>query len=172
VTAAGRRRVGKRSAFAPGGRCSGISARAARSAEKKSAGAAVADEFLPLLAPVVAAPRPPVPLCEVRVGSVVVPFASLPVTEGCPVVSAPMLGTKTWESIVRGGMAAYHPLVDAEVVGLPVQPQQLQCGAASGLAGPSSVRSWPSSSSAQLIRPFCITILYHNLLLFIDIFHI
>jgi hypothetical protein len=26
--------------------------------------------------------------------------------------------------------------------------------------------------SAALIRPFCITILYHNLLLFIDIFHI
>jgi hypothetical protein len=25
---------------------------------------------------------------------------------------------------------------------------------------------------ASLIRPFCITILYHNLLLFIDIFHI
>jgi hypothetical protein len=24
----------------------------------------------------------------------------------------------------------------------------------------------------RLIRPFCITILYHNLLLFIDIFHI
>jgi hypothetical protein len=27
-------------------------------------------------------------------------------------------------------------------------------------------------SSWDLIRPFCITILYHNLLLFIDIFHI
>jgi hypothetical protein len=26
--------------------------------------------------------------------------------------------------------------------------------------------------SWDLIRPFCITILYHNLLLFIDIFHI
>jgi hypothetical protein len=26
--------------------------------------------------------------------------------------------------------------------------------------------------SGGLIRPFCITILYHNLLLFIDIFHI
>jgi hypothetical protein len=26
--------------------------------------------------------------------------------------------------------------------------------------------------SGSLIRPFCITILYHNLLLFIDIFHI
>jgi hypothetical protein len=25
---------------------------------------------------------------------------------------------------------------------------------------------------SSLIRPFCITILYHNLLLFIDIFHI
>jgi hypothetical protein len=29
-----------------------------------------------------------------------------------------------------------------------------------------------SSSMAAVIRPFCITILYHNLLLFIDIFHI
>jgi hypothetical protein len=29
-----------------------------------------------------------------------------------------------------------------------------------------------SSSHGRLIRPFCITILYHNLLLFIDIFHI
>jgi hypothetical protein len=27
-------------------------------------------------------------------------------------------------------------------------------------------------ASRALIRPFCITILYHNLLLFIDIFHI
>jgi hypothetical protein len=31
----------------------------------------------------------------------------------------------------------------------------------------------PSSPAAEdVIRPFCITILYHNLLLFIDIFHI
>jgi hypothetical protein len=28
------------------------------------------------------------------------------------------------------------------------------------------------SPHGGLIRPFCITILYHNLLLFIDIFHI
>jgi hypothetical protein len=28
------------------------------------------------------------------------------------------------------------------------------------------------SSACRMIRPFCITILYHNLLLFIDIFHI
>jgi hypothetical protein len=38
-------------------------------------------------------------------------------------------------------------------------------GGAMGLAGPDLGR-------AGLIRPFCITILYHNLLLFIDIFHI
>jgi hypothetical protein len=30
----------------------------------------------------------------------------------------------------------------------------------------------PSEAGKNLIRPFCITILYHNLLLFIDIFHI
>jgi hypothetical protein len=29
-----------------------------------------------------------------------------------------------------------------------------------------------SSLGREVIRPFCITILYHNLLLFIDIFHI
>jgi hypothetical protein len=27
-------------------------------------------------------------------------------------------------------------------------------------------------ADGEVIRPFCITILYHNLLLFIDIFHI
>jgi transposase InsO family protein len=31
---------------------------------------------------------------------------------------------------------------------------------------------WAKAISTALIRPFCITILYHNLLLFIDIFHI
>jgi hypothetical protein len=43
-----------------------------------------------------------------------------------------------------------------------------------------SLRKWSQSFTAKanlhlhmaLIRPFCITILYHNLLLFIDIFHI
>jgi hypothetical protein len=29
-----------------------------------------------------------------------------------------------------------------------------------------------ADSAGEVIRPFCITILYHNLLLFIDIFHI
>jgi hypothetical protein len=36
----------------------------------------------------------------------------------------------------------------------------------------SVARSAPMSSFGCVIRPFCITILYHNLLLFIDIFHI
>jgi hypothetical protein len=124
VTAAGRRRVGKRSAVAPGGRCSGISAKAARSAEK-SAGAVVADEFPPLLAPVVAAPRPPVPLSEVQVGSVVVPLASSPAAEGCPVASASSLGTETQGSAMRGDVAACRPLVAAEVVGPALQSQHL-----------------------------------------------
>jgi hypothetical protein len=34
-----------------------------------------------------------------------------------------------------------------------------------------TMAAWASSPS-RLIRPYCITILYHNLLLFIDIFHI
>jgi hypothetical protein len=38
-----------------------------------------------------------------------------------------------------------------------------------GKIGPSPLTSFTESS---LIRPFCITILYPNLLLFIDIFHI
>jgi hypothetical protein len=33
-------------------------------------------------------------------------------------------------------------------------------------------KPWPTQKEASLIRPYCITILYHNLLLFIDIFHI
>jgi hypothetical protein len=39
---------------------------------------------------------------------------------------------------------------------------------------PSSVFAWGQARSklGGLIRPFCITILYHNILLFIDIFHI
>jgi hypothetical protein len=100
VTAAGHRRAGKHSAFAPRGRCSGISARAARSAKKNSVDAVVADELLPLLAPVVTAPRPPVPLCVMRVGSVVIPVVSSPAVEECPVASAPSLGTQTQGSAV------------------------------------------------------------------------
>jgi hypothetical protein len=46
----------------------------------------------------------------------------------------------------------------------------------SGKFLPGEGRSSPSpsrrTSSGSLIRPFCITILYHNLLLFIDVFHI
>jgi hypothetical protein len=114
---------------------------------------AVADEFLPLLAPVVASLRPPVPLCMVRVGSVVIPVASSPVVEECPVASAPSLGTQTQGSTVRDDMAACRPLVTVEVVGPALQSQQLQCGAASGLSGPSLVRSRSSSSSAQPPHP-------------------
>jgi hypothetical protein len=39
-------------------------------------------------------------------------------------------------------------------------------------AGRSVQRCWRGSWQMGLIRPFCITILYHNLLLYIDIFHI
>jgi hypothetical protein len=153
VTAAGRRRGGNRYAFAPGGRCAGISARAARSVEKKISGAMAADEFPPLPAPVVVAPCPPLPLCEVRVGSVMVPLTSSTVAEGYPVASAPMLGTEKRGPPVRGDVEACRPLVDAVVVDPAGQTQQRQCDTDSGLFGPFSVQSWHSSSSAQAPHP-------------------
>jgi hypothetical protein len=42
-----------------------------------------------------------------------------------------------------------------------------EVGLAAGEDGPAG-----GALGVALIRPFCITILYHNLLLFIDIFHI
>jgi hypothetical protein len=40
------------------------------------------------------------------------------------------------------------------------------------LAAVPPVEATPQLDASVVIRPFCITILYHNLLLFIDIFHI
>jgi hypothetical protein len=81
-----------------------------------SSGATATDEFLPLPAPTVAAPCPSLSLCEVRVGSVLVPLSASPVAEGCPVASVPLLGTEKRGPPVRGDMDACRPLVEAVVV--------------------------------------------------------
>jgi hypothetical protein len=117
VAAARRRRAGKHSAFAPGGRGSSFTARVARSVEMKASGALEVNEFPPLPAPVVAAPRSPAPSCAVRVGSVVVLLEILPAAGGCPEAAAPSMGTEMREIPERGDVAVYRPLVAVKVVG-------------------------------------------------------
>jgi hypothetical protein len=147
VSAAGRRRVGKRVAFAPGGRSSRFPSRATRSAAQKGEGVAVGDEFPPLCVPPAACS--PAPLEVVQVGSLVIQLSSSPVAESLPRSAAAALGTGRPGLSVQGDVASCPPLVAAVVGGPTGQSQQNQCGSVSDLPGLGPTRSWPSSASAQ-----------------------
>jgi hypothetical protein len=116
VTAAGRRRGGKRASFAPGGRCAGFSARAASTGEEQFSDATTAVDFPPLPAPTAVAAYPPVSSCEVRVGLLLIPLAVSPEPVGCQVAAAPVLGTEQQGPPVCGDVDACRPLVEAVVV--------------------------------------------------------
>jgi hypothetical protein len=156
VAPAGRRRGGKRAAFAPGGRCAGFSARAVSSLERRSPAAPPADDFPPLPAPAVSGTRSPGSDCVFLVGSMSIPVLPSPEPVAAQVAAALELGSEELGFPVCGDVDAGRPLVEA--VGVAPADQSLLHlgGTASGSSGPPLVQFQPISAPVQ---PTCPTAL-------------
>jgi hypothetical protein len=156
VAAAGRRRAGKQTAFAPGGQCSSFVARVAGSMEKKVPGAMEVDEFPPLPLPLVVDPLPPAPSREMWVGLVVVPLVGVPTFGGFLAAAAMSLVTEVSQTLGQGDMASCHPLMPEKGVDPASQCLFSQGGATLALNGLSlgeAAHSRPIPSPAQLTHP-------------------
>jgi hypothetical protein len=159
VSTAGRRRRGKRSTFAPGGRRSSFPSRVMSSAAVKGKGGVWGVEFPPLCGPPAACSTSP--LEAVQVGSLVIPLASSSAAESSPRSTAAALRSGLPGLVVRGDVAPCPPLVVSgdvapspplvgEVVGGSTgQPLQFQCGAGPVLPGLGPSRVWPNSAPTQ-----------------------
>jgi hypothetical protein len=140
VAPAGRRRGGKRAAFAPGGRCARFSARAASSLDLRSSVEPSACDFPPLPAPAVSGACSPVSGREFLVGSLSIPVLSSPEPVAAQVTAAPELGSEEMGFPVCDDVDAGRPLVEAVGV-VPASQSLLRQGdTASGSSGPPVVQ--------------------------------
>jgi hypothetical protein len=135
VAPEGRRRGGKRTSFAPGGRCAGFSARAASFLECRTPAVPSASDFLPLPAPAAVGACPSVLGCEFKVGSLLIPLSVSPDPVAGQVAAG--LGTEQRRSPACGDVDAARPLVDAVGVAPAGQSQLHQRDAALDASGPS-----------------------------------
>jgi hypothetical protein len=113
VAPAGRRRGGKRTAFAPGGRCAGFSASAASSPACHPSDVLSTSDFPPLPAPAAGGACSSMPAGDLLVGSLRISLSVSPAPVVAQLATAPGLGMEQRRDAVSGDVAAARPLIGA-----------------------------------------------------------